>query len=94
MAQLTWDEIDLASRIWTLPASRTKNGKPHIVYLSKEAIALLMRVPTLGKFVFSLTGLKPFQGFSAAKRDLDQVCGVSDCGSTTCDEPVSRAWRD
>lgn len=78
VAQLTWDEIDLASRIWTLPASCTKNGKPHIVYLSKEAIALLMRVPKLGKFVFSLTGLKPFQGFSAAKRDLDQVCGVSD----------------
>jgi integrase len=78
VAQLTWDEIDLASRIWTLPASRTKNGKPHIVYLSKEAIALLMRVPKLGKFVFSLTGLKPFQGFSAAKQDLDQVCGVSD----------------
>jgi len=24
-----WSEIDLAQRIWTLPPSRTKNGKPH-----------------------------------------------------------------
>src|SRR3990172_7120504 len=30
IAQLTWDEIDLASQSWTLPASRTKNGKPHL----------------------------------------------------------------
>src|SRR5680860_794128 len=61
VAQVTWDELDLASQSWTLPASRTKNGKPHIVHLSKEAIAVLMRMPKLGKFVFSLTGTKPFQ---------------------------------
>jgi len=78
VAQLTWDEIALASRTWTLPASRTKNGKPHIVQLSKAAIAVLMRAPKLGKFVFSLSGTKPFQSFSAAKRDLDKLSGVSD----------------
>ena len=77
VAQLTWDEVDLAGRVWELPASRTKNGKPHIVHLSKEAIAVLMRAPKLGEFVFSLTGTKPFQSFSAAKRELDQVCSVS-----------------
>jgi integrase len=74
-AQLTWDEINLASRTWTLPASRTKNGKPHIVYLSNEAIAVLM--PKKGKFVFSLTGTKPFQSFSAAKRELDKLSQVT-----------------
>jgi integrase len=78
VAQLTWDEVDLASHTWTLPASRTKNGKPHIVHLSKEAIVVLMRVPKLGKFVFSLSGTKPFQSFSAAKHKLDKLSGVSD----------------
>ena len=34
--------------------------------LSKEAIAVLMRMPRLGNFVFSLSGTKPFQGFSDA----------------------------
>jgi integrase len=78
VAQLTWDEVDLASHTWTLPACRTKNGKPHIVHLSKEAIVVLMRVPKLGKFVFSLSGTKPFQSFSAAKHKLDKLSGVSD----------------
>ncbi|HAN63165.1 MAG TPA: integrase [Rhizobiales bacterium] len=76
VAQVTWDELDLASQSWTL-ASRTKNGKPHIVHLSKEAIAVLMRRPRLGKFVFSLSGTKAFQGFSAAKRELDQLSQVT-----------------
>jgi integrase len=77
VAQLTWDEVDMTSRTWTLPASRTKNGKPHIVHLSKGAIAVLMRMPKLGSFVFSLLGSRPFQSFSAAKRKLDRLSGVS-----------------
>ena len=76
VAQLTWDELDLASQSWTLPASRTKNGKPHTVHLSKQAIAV-MRTPRLGKFVFSLSGTKPFQSFSAAKRELDKLSQVT-----------------
>ena len=32
----------------------------------------------MGDFVFSLSGTKPFQSFSAAKRDLDKLSGVSD----------------
>jgi integrase len=77
VAQLTWDEVDLASRTWTLPASRTKNGKSHIVHLSKEAIAVLMRMPRLGRFVFSLSGMKSFQSFSAAKREFDKLSEVT-----------------
>jgi integrase len=92
VAQLTGDEIDLATRTWTLPASRTKNGKPHIVHLSKAAIAVMVRMPKLGKFVFSLTGTKPFQSFSAAKRDPDKLSGVSDGGCMICVAPASQAW--
>jgi integrase len=77
VAQLSWDELDLSSQTWTLPASRTKNGKPHIVHLSKPAIAALMRMPRLGKFVFSVLGEKPFRNFSGAKREVDKASGVS-----------------
>jgi integrase len=77
VAQVTWDELDLASQSWTLPASRTKNAKPHIVHLSKQTIAVLLRTPRLGKFVFSLSGTKPFQSFSAAKRELDKLSQVT-----------------
>ena len=55
---LTWDEIDLgtpatsatsATRkpIWTVPASRMKNGKAHRVPLTPEAVALLEALPRL-----------------------------------------------
>lgn len=38
-----WSEIDLDNAIWTLPGSRTKNGLPHTIYFSRQAVALLRR---------------------------------------------------
>jgi integrase len=37
----TWDEVDLASRIWTIPAARMKAGKEHRVPLSNNAMMTL-----------------------------------------------------
>jgi integrase len=76
VAQLTWDAVDFDARTLTLAASRTKNGRPHIVHLSDLAIAVLRRMPRLGEFVFSRSGARPFQAFSAAKRELDKLSGV------------------
>ena len=39
----TWDEIDLTARLWTIPADRTKTGRPHRVPLSAGALAVLHR---------------------------------------------------
>jgi integrase len=36
-----WDEIDIAQRIWTVPADRMKGGKEHRVPLSQPAVAVL-----------------------------------------------------
>jgi integrase len=36
-----------------------------------------MRTPRLGRFVFSLSGTKPFQSFSMAKRELDKLSEVT-----------------
>jgi integrase len=76
-ARCLWDEIDIQSRIWTLPNQRTKNAKPHIVHLSDQAIAVLNRAKRHSSFVFSLTGARPFQEFSFAKCKLDAESGVS-----------------
>jgi integrase len=78
VAQLAWDEVDLASHTWTIPARRTKNGKSHFVHLSKESVAVLLRRPRLGTYVFSISGKKPFQSFSGPKRELDEVSRVAD----------------
>lgn len=61
---MTWDEIDIgdvathatsATRaVWTIPASRMKNGRPHRVPLTPETVALLESLPRLddSPFVF------------------------------------------
>jgi integrase len=47
-----WDEIDLAAKIWTIPADRMKAGREHRVPLSPRAIELLKRLPREGTYVF------------------------------------------
>jgi integrase len=76
VARLQWAELDLAQRIWTLPKSRTKNAKAHVVHLSEQSMAVLTRADGPGPYVFSL-GTKPFQEFSRAKRRLDQLSEVT-----------------
>jgi integrase len=74
--RLTWDEIDLEKRTWTLPASRAKNGRRHIIHLSAEALDVLERQPRISTYVFSDTE-RPFQRFGHAKPRLDMLSGVS-----------------
>jgi integrase len=50
----TWDEIDLGSRVWTIPAARMKAGREHRVPLSEAAARLLedMGRISVSEFVF------------------------------------------
>ncbi len=41
VAGLLWAEVDLAAGLWTLPATRTKNRRRHVVPLPPKALALL-----------------------------------------------------
>src|SRR3984893_3117463 len=77
VARLSWKELDLEQRIWTIPKSRTKNAKAHVVHLSEQSIDVLKRAHRRGPLVFSPLGTKPFQEFSRAKSVLDQLSGVS-----------------
>jgi integrase len=48
-----WPEIDLAKRVWTIPADRVQSGAEHRVPLSKAALAVLKRMKARGEeFVF------------------------------------------
>jgi integrase len=77
VAGLRWDELDLGRRVWTIPKSRTKNAKAHMVHLSTQALAVLTRTETKGPLVFTLQGSKRFQDFTHAKRRLDHLSGVT-----------------
>jgi integrase len=74
VARCTWDEIDLKARTWKISSERTKNGKSHEVHLSGPVIAVLSGADERGKYVLSQSS---FQNFSAAKRELDQLSGVT-----------------
>jgi integrase len=53
-----WSEIDLASRLWVIPASRMKAAREHRVPLSGAALALLEALPAglLGDLLFTRPG--------------------------------------
>jgi integrase len=42
-----WEEFDLGKRQWRIPASRMKAGKPHMVPISDQALALLVEQQTI-----------------------------------------------
>ena len=73
VAKMSWSEISLERREWTIPSSRSKNSKAHTIHLSDPALELLASVPRLKgqEFVFSFNGTSPISGFSTMKRRLD-----------------------
>ncbi|MHA1560439.1 MAG: tyrosine-type recombinase/integrase [Alphaproteobacteria bacterium] len=74
VAGMTVGELSEDGRLWTLPAIRTKNRRPHAVPLSSQAREVLASVrPVDGRkgYIFSTTGKTPVSGFSRAKRRLD-----------------------
>ena len=78
---MQWRELDLNKGVWSLPTSRTKNGRPHDVPLSQPAIEILQgQVRRPGRVLVFGQGVGPFQGWSNAKRAFDkrlQAAGVA-----------------
>jgi integrase len=76
VAEMTWDEIDLDKRLWTLPPDRMKADAAHVVPLSPLAIAILESLPRWnGKYVFSARdGKSPMTGFPISRAGLMRGC--------------------
>jgi integrase len=71
---MTWSELDLDTKVWTIPRERTKNDMAHEVPLSDPAIEILRSMPKISgraRYVFTTTGTTPVGGFSRAKDRLD-----------------------
>lgn len=73
----TWDEIDLAARVWTIPAERMKASKAHRVPLSDVAIALLQEMKALA-LAASRTTDKAYVFPSPNSRDPELGSQLSD----------------
>jgi integrase len=76
---LRWSEIDLDSNLITLPAERTKNGRPHLVPLSSPVRALIEAQPRRNERdgrprdrLFGDAAVEGFSYWNGAKVELDQ----------------------
>lgn len=77
VADLRWNELDLAKGTWLIPNERTKNHKEHLLHLSKPALQVLGRLPVLdSEFVFTTTLTTGISGYSKAKRKLDALARI------------------
>ena len=73
VAEMRWSEVDMAARVWTIPAARSKNKVAHTIPLSDQAIEILeglKRVESKGDFVFTF-GRVAVQGFARKKIEID-----------------------
>ncbi|WP_193187383.1 tyrosine-type recombinase/integrase [Nisaea sediminum] len=86
-----WTEVNRAEVIeidgytcLSLPASRMKGRRPHLVPLPQQAVEILEAMPQLGDMIFSTDGVRPYAGWrSAAKAarvsaELDEPWCVHD----------------
>lgn len=72
IADLAWHDIDLDKAEIALPAERTKNARPHLVPLSREAVQILRKTPRReGRTLLFGSGSGGFSGWSKAKAELD-----------------------
>lgn len=69
---MRWSEIDLDEAVWTLPASRVKNGRLHIVPLPQMAIDILRSISRFleSDLVFTTNGKTSISGFGRLKKRL------------------------
>ena len=75
----TWNEIDLESEVWTVPADRMKMEKPHRVPLSPPALAILKRMAAKRENEFVFPGkIRPWLRHSALLDLLNRLLGNTD----------------
>ena len=81
VAQMAWSEISPDRTTWTIPGSRTKNGKPHLVPLSEMASGLLPAETDAAErdtaLVFPGQRGTAFSGWSKSKAEIDEHAGVT-----------------
>jgi integrase len=84
MTEMEWAELDLEAGLWTLPRERVKNDRRHEVPLSRQAVTIIKELPRIGdgkaaagaRYVFSLNGRTPFNGFKTKER-FDAVVNIA-----------------
>ncbi len=70
VANMRWSDVNLDTRVWTLPREMTKGDRTHEVPLSAPAVALLTDLPRKGTFVLTSRGFRLVPGKPVAEDRL------------------------
>jgi integrase len=66
-------ELSADLSTWTIPSTRAKNHREHVVPLPPLARAIIAELPANGDLVFSTNGAAPIAAWSRIKRKLDRA---------------------
>ena len=77
VAEMTWQEVNIEKKLWTIPAERSKNSRAHFVHLAPRALEIIVAQPNSDGLVFPTPSGKPFKEFSNMKMRLDKESGVN-----------------
>jgi len=69
---MRWDEIDTEGSLWTIPATRYKTGREHVVPLSEPVQAILQQQPRGAPTVFRTKRGAPISRGGYYKADTDK----------------------
>ena len=78
VAAMRWQDLNLETRVWTLPREATKADRSHEVPLPSAVADLLSALPRVGHYVFTTDGKRPTSGFSKIKARLDRLSGTAE----------------
>jgi integrase len=81
VTSMRWTDLDFEAALWSIPATLTKNGAPHVVPLVPEVLHILKRVPRIDSDMLfpSRAGEgRSFSGFSKAKERLAALSAVDE----------------
>jgi integrase len=84
-----WSDFDFEEARWTISAEKMKMDKPHVVPLSRQAVAILRQVQTLTgnrSYVFSCSEDAPISDNTLNKR-------LRDLGYSTSTEHCAHGFR-
>jgi integrase len=74
LTEAKWKEFDLEAAVWDIPAERMKKDKPHRVYLSRQAVAMLNELKaSSGRSVYVFPSTRGDEDRPISKSTLNQA---------------------
>jgi integrase len=77
VGEMRWSELDLANRVWNLPAARAKNSRAHIIHLSDLAMEIIDSLPHIDNsdLVFTIDGRIPCSSIERHRSRVHDLMG-------------------